>query len=370
VHLAEHNFTQAVLALCSVSASMGNALPCVHAEDLGLAAALASAASESRVNMKLRLDTHFIRNALEVYPLAEQVLSGMANARYGAAADALQRLVPTLSCDPFLQPLISSLTNALRKRAITLYVAPFSSVDLTVAAKALLPASAVSSVDVGTSARALAVEIASLIESNVVAGHIDAVALTFRSRDSRLRDNAYESILSVAANYESEAQAILLSSSLEAARLRLKAPREGGERGSSAPNRASHRGKSDLGGEALSFPAPPDDDVDAHSIDSAGEIETDILGALSLLGGNETDFGTYTDAAFGAGGLPAAQSNYGQPHLISSFGRAHPEGGGAEYEAEGGLAGRFPEIRTDIPKDLVELVGVDFLENMLQLTRV
>jgi hypothetical protein len=323
--------------------------------------------------MKLRLDTPFIRNALEVYPLAEQVLSGMANARYGAAAGALQRLVPTLSCDPFLQPLISSLTSAVRKRAITLYVAPFSSVDLTVAAKALLPASAVGSDDVGSSARALAVEIASLIESNVIAGHIDAVALTFRSRDSRLRDNAYESILSVAANYESEAQAMLLTSSLEAARLRLKAPREGGERGS-VPNRAPHRGKSDLGGEALSTTGPPDDDVDALSVDSAGEVESDILGALSLIGGNDTDFGPYTDATFASGGLPA-QSSYGQPQLFSSFARAYPDGGGAEDEAEGGHAGsRFPEaqlkIRTDTPKDLVGLVGVDFLENMLQLTRV
>lgn len=96
---------------------------------------------------------------------ARELLEAMSSMRYAAVFPALEALQPQLAIDPLLVTCLPDLRDALRRRVLQQYVAPYHALRLPDMAA-----------DLGTTVAALQPELVALVASGEIEARVDSVA--------------------------------------------------------------------------------------------------------------------------------------------------------------------------------------------------
>jgi len=173
--------------------------------DVAACGALCALASMDRGELRAAVtDNVPFRSYLEAAADIRQLLDDFAACRYAAALALLARLRDgAMALDPLLRPHREALCEAVRRRAVCAYVAPFSRLRLDAMAAGL-----------GCGRAEAEAEAAALIGEGHIQARIDAGAGLLLARTADARKLAFERALAAGEAYLRDTKALLLRASL------------------------------------------------------------------------------------------------------------------------------------------------------------
>lgn len=227
----------------SSSSSSSSAAPAIplasilHPDDLAGLLAVTSLATFSRQELRDALTGPEPTAApgkalLEGSPALRDALTDFVNGKYAPSLSALQRLSnESLRLDPHLANHCDTLMSAITERALTQYLAPYTSVDLAAMAQAFhmpLPS--------------LDAAVAGLIKGGAVRARIDVSGHSLQGVTSDPRSGAIAGALGAAKTFSSEARVLLLRTALVRAGLSIGGGSGGSGGGMTSSSQSHARG--------------------------------------------------------------------------------------------------------------------------------
>lgn len=207
VALAEGHFEGAARELLALPQRLGGTFSAVaHIEELALVGGLCALATYSRDELRSRLlGEPGPRALLEMVPQLRDAVQAFVSSRYAACLEGLGRLATdALRGDLFLGPHADRLLSAVRRRALTQYLTPYTAVDLTVMAAAFRVPVPV-----------LEAEIAELIVGEGLKARLDSERKLLLQHTTDTRADALAAATAAARAFGAEARMLLLRASME-----------------------------------------------------------------------------------------------------------------------------------------------------------
>lgn len=141
---------------------------------------------------------------LEHVPEIREMLHGMFSNQHAQGLEILDRLLPTLKLDKYLEEHLGSLQTEIRRRALVSYTLPFSTLRLESAARAFR-----------TDVAGIEAELAALIGDGQVLARIDSAHKILYARRSDRRRLVFAQALANGRAQLEECESALLRSSLQ-----------------------------------------------------------------------------------------------------------------------------------------------------------
>jgi len=177
----------------------------VSPQDAAMYGALCALAFFGREEMRKRcIENVQFGQVLEHVPEIREMLHGMFSNQHAQGLEILDRLLPTLKLDKYLEEHLGSLQTEIRRRALVSYTLPFSTLRLESAARAFR-----------TDVAGIEAELAALIGDGQVLARIDSAHKILYARRSDRRRLVFAQALANGRAQLEECESALLRSSLQ-----------------------------------------------------------------------------------------------------------------------------------------------------------